>query len=93
MRHRRLRKRYGHAARRVIGVIPARRWIRDRDGATASIYGAVPWTGAHGNRKEDWRMETIGWTWENANGTIGLGRVPAKTKEEAEEIMRKVNER
>lgn len=77
---------------RVLKVIESRVW-RHRNGATASIYGSLPWTGAPGNRKEDWTMETRGWTWECSNGTIGLGRVPAATKEEAEEVMRKHNAR
>ncbi len=86
-----LKKRYGHAGF-VLRVIPSRRW-RHKSGRTASIYGAVPWTGAPGNTKADWTMETSGWTWENRNGTIGLGRAPAETFEEAEKIMNKVNAR
>jgi hypothetical protein len=77
---------------RITEVIPARRW-RHRNGSTASIYGAVPWTGAPGNTQSDWEMETSGWTWVNRDGTIGLGRVPAATREEAEEVMRRVNAR
>ena len=87
-----LRRRYGRAMRRVVEVIPARVW-RHRNGATASPYGSIPWTGAPGNQKEDWTLETVGWTWRNANGTIGLGRRPAATREEAEEVMHKVNSR
>jgi hypothetical protein len=75
---------------RVLEVIPSRRW-RHVSGRTASIYGALPWTGAGGNTQADWKMETSGWTWVNDNGTIGLGRPPAATREEAEEVMRKVN--
>lgn len=90
MKRNRLRRRYGHF--RVVRVIPARRW-QHKDGRTASIGGSIPWTGAPGNTKADWEMVTSGWTWENSNGTIGLGRVPTKTREEAEEVMRKVNSR
>jgi hypothetical protein len=90
-RGRALKRRYGHAGF-VLRVIPAKRW-RKNTGQTASVYGSVPWTGAPGNRKEDWHMEESGWTWENRNGTVGLGRVPAATREEAEEIMRRVNSR
>lgn len=78
--------------KRIIEVIPSRRW-RHTSGRTASIYGACPWTGAPGNTEADWIMETVGWTWVNANGTIGLGRVPAATKEEAEAVMNAVNAR
>lgn len=77
---------------KITQVIVSRVWLH-RNGARASIYGAVPWTGAPGNRKEDWAMVTQGWTWECSNGTIGLGRVPAATKAEAEEVMRKHNAR
>jgi hypothetical protein len=72
----------------VVEVIEARVW-RGPNGRTVSIRGAVPWT-----RPEDkalWTMATVGWTWRNSNGTIGLGRVPAKTREEAIEIMERVN--
>jgi hypothetical protein len=91
-RGRALRRRYGRAYRRIVEVIPARRW-RHKNGATASLYGAVPWSGAPGNTEADWAVETVGWTWRNVDGTIGLGRVPAATREEAEEVMRKVNAR
>lgn len=77
---------------RVIEVIPSRRW-RHRSGRTASIYGALPWTGARGNTEADWQMEESGWTWRNDNGTIGLGRPPADTREEAEAVMRRINTR
>ncbi len=77
---------------KVLEVIPARFW-KHRSGRCASIYGALPWTGAPGNAREDWTMEERGWTWSNSNGTIGLGRVPAATREEAEEVMRKHNSR
>lgn len=77
---------------RVLEVIPSRRW-RHTNGQAASLYGAVPWTGVPGNSREDWEIETSGWTWVNSNGTIGLGRVPAATREEAEAVMNKVNAR
>ena len=79
-------------AGRVLDVIPARHWVH-RTGRTASVYGAVPWTGAPGNQESDWEMETVGWTWQNDDGTVGLGRVPAKTREEAVALMRKINDR
>lgn len=77
---------------KVIQVIPSRIW-KHRSGATASIYGALPWTGAPGNCREDWTMEQRGWTWSMSNGTIGFGRMPAATKGEAEEIAAKFNAR
>ncbi len=76
----------------VLRVIPSRLWV-SKDGRTASVYGSLPWTGRPGDRKEDWEMKEVGWTWENADGTVGLGRVPARTREEAEEVMARVNAR
>lgn len=77
---------------RVVEVIPSRRW-RHKSGRCASIYGALPWTGAPGNTQADWTLETSGWTWSMSDGTIGLGRVPAATREEAEEIAERFNAR
>lgn len=72
---------------KVIEVIESKRWRNTKTGQTASIYGAVPYQGDQG----PWIIETIGFTWRLDNGTVGLGRMPAKTRAEAEEIMRKVN--
>lgn len=77
---------------RILRVIESKVW-RHTSGRTASIYGACPWTGRPGDTQADWQMETWGWTWENSNGTIGLGRVPAKTREEAEAVMATHNAR
>lgn len=76
---------------RILAVIPARHWVNLRNGRTASVYGALPYTS--NAEKADWEVQENGWTWQNDNGTIGLGRVPAKTREEAEEVMRKNNAR
>ena len=65
-------------------VIPSKRWKHKQTGATASLYGAVPWTGAPGDRKEDWHLEEVGWTISWPDGTIGIGRPPFKSKAEAE---------
>lgn len=63
-------------------VIPARGWKRD-DGATASIYGAVPWVSDAERRR--WIIQTNGWTVrDNQRGTIGMSRPPWPTREEAE---------
>jgi len=74
---------------RVIEVIPARRWRNIKTGMSASLYGAVPWTS--NAAKDDWQIEESGWTWRNANGTIGLGRAPAATRQEALDVMARVN--
>ena len=73
---------------KVLEVIESKRWKNTETGETASIYGAVPWVGNQGA----WTIESVGWTWRRDDGIIGLGRPPAKTREEAESIMRKVNE-
>jgi hypothetical protein len=71
-------------------VIESRRWNNAKTGATASLYGAVPWTSEAG--RVDWAIETVGYTWrDTVKGTIGIGRVPAKTIEEAEEVAAKLN--
>lgn len=76
---------------RILEVIESRRWRNITTGDTASLYGAVPYTSE--SDKPNWIVETVGWTWRNDNGTIGLGRVPAKTREEALEVMESVNNR
>lgn len=76
-----------------VEAVPSKQWRRLRDGATASIYGAVPWSGAPGDRESDWTMETVGWTVRNADGTVGMGRQPFKTKAEAEAAIRSYRER
>ena len=75
---------------KVLAVIPSQRY-RHISGRTASIYGACPWTSQAD--KANWTLETSGWTWEMDNGTIGLGRVPAKTRAEAIEVMNAINNR
>ncbi len=75
---------------RILKVIESRHWVH-ATGSTASIYGAVPWT--DGTDRAHWSVETHGWTWLCFNGTIGLGRKPTETREEAIEIMNRVNQR
>ena len=75
---------------RVIEIIESRRWVNKQTGQTASIYGAVPWTIQ--NEKNHWCIETIGYTWKMSNGTVGLGRRPAETYEEARKIADAVNQ-
>lgn len=76
--------------KRILQVIPAQRWRNVVTGQTASIYGAVPY---HGSDEKEWVRERCGYTWQNADGTVGLGRAPAATIEEAMEVMAKVNAR
>jgi hypothetical protein len=53
-------------------VIESKRWKHKATGATASLYGAVPWSGAPGDRKEDWQLENVGWTIRWDDGTVRL---------------------
>lgn len=62
---------------KVIEVIESKRWKNTKTGQTASICGAVPYQGDQGH----WIIETVGWTWRLDNGTVGLGRMPAKTRQ------------
>ena len=59
-------------------------WKHKATGATASLYGAVPWSGAKGDEKSDWEKVEVGWTIRHPDGTIGIGQKPFHTKEEAE---------
>lgn len=57
-------------------VIKARVW-RHPSGRTASVYGAYPGDG--------WTMIDAGWTVrDNVTGTVGIGRQPWATREDAE---------
>jgi hypothetical protein len=71
-------------------VIESKRWKHKESGATASLFGAVPWSGAPGDRKEDWQLEGVGWTIRWDDGTVGIGRQPFKSKAEAEEHLEKM---
>jgi hypothetical protein len=64
-------------------VIESKVWKRD-DGASASPYGAVPWTSAAEEKR--WTLVTRGYTVrDNERGTVGIGRVPWATRAEAQE--------
>lgn len=59
-------------------VIESRHWVNSRTGATASIYGAVPWT-RHADAGH-WRVVSVGWTIRDLRtGTVGCGRPPFPT--------------
>lgn len=66
-------------------VVEAVSWQRD-DGRTASIYGACPWMSER--ERPRWKTVSQGWTVQDArNGTVGCGRVPWKTREEAQAVV------
>jgi hypothetical protein len=72
-------------------VIESKVWKRD-DGATASIYGAVPWVTA--SEEKRWEMITRGYTVrDNERGTVGIGRQPWPTRAEAQAWVDKENAR
>ena len=75
----------------MIKVRESKCWVNNRTGAQASIYGACPyWSEAEA---ADWEVKSVGWTWEHPNGTIGMGRPPAKTREEAQAVADNLNQR
>lgn len=76
---------------KVIEIIESWHWVNIKDGRTASIYGSVPY--ANDRDAINWRKELRGFTWRLDNGTVGLGRPPAKTRDEAKEVMKKINGR
>ena len=64
-------------------------WKRD-DGKTASLYGACPW--ATDVEKHRWVLEARGWTvFDSVTNTVGLGRKPFKTEEEAMAFCKRHN--
>lgn len=76
---------------KILKVIPVKRWFNKITLQTASMHGSVPWTS--NAEKMEWELVTVGFTWRLDNGTIGLGRVPAKTLSEANQIMEEFNNR
>lgn len=65
-------------------IIESRVWVNAVTGQRASVYGAVPYT----SEREcgQWALQTVGWTVRNNhNGTVGIGRRPWDTREEAQE--------
>lgn len=73
----------------MIEVVESQIW-RHTSGRTASIYGAVPYTSEAD--RQNWKIEIVGFTWyDTRTNTYGLGRRPAKTREEAQEVADKIN--
>lgn len=76
---------------KILEVIESRQWKNSKTGATASIYGSVPYISDAD--VSNWHVQTCGYTWRLDNGTVGLCRVPAKSREEAAQVMREFNAR
>lgn len=71
-------------------IVESKKWVNSITGATASIYGAVPYTSD--SDKQNWSVETVGYTIRNNDtGIVGLGKPPFKTMYEAVEQLRKLN--
>lgn len=68
-----------------IAVVESRIWKNSATGQRASIYGAVPWV--FGPQPKEWSTEVQGFTLQMSNGTIGYGRPPLATREEAQAVM------
>lgn len=69
-------------------VIEARQWrhtgnaVNPATNRTASPYGSAPWVSE--NDRSAWTLEVTGYTIQHPDGTIGLGRPPFASKEEAQ---------
>lgn len=68
-----------------------RRWRNTATGATASIYGANPYWGADPGA---WIVESAGFTIADSHtGTVGCGRPPSATREDAQALADTFNAR
>lgn len=76
---------------RIVEIIESRRWVNKVTGQTASLHGSIPF--GINDVNHNWVIETAGYTWRLDNGTIGLGRSPAKTKDEALAVAERFNAR
>lgn len=64
-------------------IVPSRYWLNEKTKTKASIFGSTPWSSA--SDKVNWTLTTTGYTIrDNRNGTIGMGKQPARTLQEAQ---------
>lgn len=68
-----------------VEVIESRVWKNSKTGQRASIYGAVPWV--FGPKPPEWNVVAQGYTLAMSNGTVGYGRPPLPSREEAQKVM------
>jgi len=69
----------------MFDIVESKRWVCD-DGRTASIYGAFPWRSDR--ERSTWRIQIVGYTVQHKKtGTVGIGRQPWKTLQEAEDWL------
>ena len=73
---------------KVIEIVESLQYRNVTNGATVSFYGAHP----NSVRKDEWIVESRGWSFRWDNGTIaaGGGRMPFKTKEDAQEALQQM---
>lgn len=65
-------------------VVPAKHWKNSLTGATASIYGSLPYV--YDREAQYWSVVRIGWTIrDNKRGTVGICRKPFETEQEAKD--------
>ena len=69
---------------RIPIIIESKHWVNTVTGQTASPYGAVPYTDQD---KVQWELVTRGFTFKYPDGTIGCGRQPFKTLDEAAQAL------
>ena len=73
-------------------VIPSRVWKNASTNQSVSIYGAVPYQ--KDAAAEGWAIVDVGFTIrDNVSGTVGIGRVPFKTQQEAEQVAQAMEAR
>lgn len=72
-------------------VIESRVWKHRVTGRTVSPYGAAPWLGEAD--RPNWELQVRGFTVRNPDGTIGCGKPPCATREEAQALADKLNAR
>lgn len=70
-------------------VIESRVWKHLPTGRTASPYGVAPWLGEAD--RSNWELQVRGFTVRNPDGTIGCGRPPCVTREEAQALADHLN--
>jgi hypothetical protein len=69
-----------------ITVIESKVWEDGDTGRRVSPYGVLPY------HSDNWKLVSTGWTTlDNNTGQVGTGRVPCKTREEAEVLATKLN--
>ena len=73
----------------ITEVIESKRWKNKTTGHMVSIFGSVPWV--NDADRDNWVMVSVGWTWRHRDGSIGLGKTPAKTRDDAIKEMDRIN--